>query len=71
MPKKYYPKLFDEVHALNVYLARYNAVITVTLGLVNPGSLVQYEALRAAVVAFDELRATIDPLLPDDPTAVE
>jgi hypothetical protein len=70
MPKKYYPKLFDEVHDMNVYLARYNALILAALTLVNPAALVQYEALRAAVVAFDALRESIDPLLPDDPEAV-
>ena len=65
MPKRYYPSLFDQVHGVAVYLARYNSVILVTLGAVNPAAVTEYVALREAVYAFDALRAAIVPLLPD------
>lgn len=67
MPKKYYPSLFDQIHTVAKYLARYNSVILVTLAAASPGSVAEYEALRDSVFAFDALRSIVDPVLPDAP----
>jgi hypothetical protein len=69
MAKRYYPTLSDQVHAASVYMARYNSSILVALTLLDPELVPLYTALRDAVVAFDEVRNQLVPILPDDPGA--
>jgi len=67
MGKTYYPTLSDQIHAASIYMARYNASILVALTVLDPELVPVYTALRDAVVAFDDKRSQMVPVLPDSP----
>lgn len=65
MPKTYVPSMVRDIHQLALYLVRYNSVIRVALGVLDPDSVSLYDSLYSAVLALDALRETLAPELPD------
>lgn len=63
MAKTYVPKLTDRIHELAVYMARYNAIIRPALAVLDPDSLVAYDALFQAAISLDALREVLAPLV--------
>lgn len=63
MAKTYVPSAVDDIHALAVYLARYNSVIRAYLTLTFPEYLATYETLYAAVSAMDAIRLVLRPVV--------
>lgn len=64
MAKTYVPNEVRQVHTLAVYMTRYNAVLRAAVLIADPSAGAAYDALYAAVTAFDALREVLYPIEP-------
>lgn len=62
MPKTYIPSMVTDVHALNVYFARYGSALRAAVAIAAPSALEPLETLIAAVAAIDALRELLTPI---------
>lgn len=62
MAKTYVPTTVIDVHNLAIFLARNNAIVRTAIAVIDPSAVSTYDALYAAIVAFDALRETLYPL---------
>lgn len=64
MARTYIPREVRQVHELAKYMARYNAILRAAVIAIDPSAESAYDALYAAVIAFDTLSQTLYPLQP-------